>query len=202
MDLQLLWFVSRATGFVSLSLFSAVLILGMATAGRASGRRLSRAGVLRLHRQMSLVALVFLVLHIVTAILDSYVDIGRLAVIVPFSSRYATFWVGLGTIAVDLMIAIAISSLLRSRLPRSVWKCIHLTAYAMWAASAVHGLFNPGGDSGAGWLQIGVAGNVLAVVVAAIGWRLRRVRHPDASARRAADAIHRAAAAELTRSPR
>ncbi len=193
MDTRWLWFVSRSTGVVVVTLFSAVMVLGMATAARAGfapGRRLSRAAVLRLHRQMSLVALVFLLVHIATAILDGYVDINVLDVFVPFLAGYAPLWVGLGTVAVDLLIAVWVSSLIRTRLPARLWKGVHWAAYAMWPLAVLHGLFNPGGDGSAGWLQVVLAVNVLAVLMAALLWRLRRTDHPDTAARRAGDHRH------------
>jgi len=193
MDTVWLWFVSRASGVVTVMLFSAVMVLGMATAARvgsAPGRGLSRAAVLRLHRQMSLVALVFLVVHIATAILDGYVDINVVDVFVPFLAGYAPLWVGLGTVAVDLLIAVGASSLIRTRLPARLWKGVHWAAYAMWPLAIAHGLFNPGGDGSARWMQVVLAANVLAVASAAALWRLRRSDHPDTAARRAGDHRH------------
>lgn len=193
MNTPWLWFVSRSNGVVAMTLFSVVMVLGMATAGRAgsaSGRVRSRAAVLRLHLQMSLVALVFLVAHIATAILDGYVDINLLDVFVPFQASYAPLWVGLGTVALDLLIAVGVSSLIRARLPARLWKGIHWAAYAMWPLALLHGLFNRGGDGSAGWLQVVLNVKVLAVLMAALLWRLRRTDHPDTAARRAGDHRH------------
>lgn len=197
MDSQLLWFASRATGAVSLTLFSAVMVLGALTARRAAIAGLGRAGILRLHRSMSLTALVFLAVHIVTAILDGYVDIGLLDVVVPFLSGYAPLFVGLGTVVLDLGIAIGITSALRTRLSPKVWKAVHWSAYAMWPLAMLHGIFTPGGDADAWWMQLVLAVNLAAVLVA-VGWRVRRDQHPDATARSAADQQHRRAA-ELVR---
>ena len=140
MDPQILWYAGRATGAVSLVLFTAVLVVGILTAGRAGVAGLPRAGVQRLHRSLSLVAIVFLTVHIVTTIVDGYVDIGWWDVVVPFAAGYDPFWVGLGTVAVDLLVAIGITSALRRRLPLGVWRAVHLTAYAMWPIALLHGL--------------------------------------------------------------
>lgn len=192
MDPQLLWFVSRATGVVTLTVFTAVMVLGMMTAGRGGTTAvagLSRAVVLRLHRYLSLLALVFLVAHIATAILDGYVDIGLTDVLVPFVAGYAPFWVGLGTLVLDLGIAVAVTSLLRTRLPRRVWKGVHLLAYAMWPVAILHSLFTSGGDAGSTWMTVTVVGCAVAVLIAA-GFRLRPDRHPDTLARRRGDVAH------------
>lgn len=189
MDSQLLWFTSRATGVVSLTLFSAVMVLGILTARRRAPGGLGRAGILRLHRSISLTALVFLVVHVATAILDGYVDIGLLDVFIPFLSGYAPVFVGLGTVVFDLGIAIGITSALRTRLPATIWKVVHRSAYAMWPLAMLHSLFTPGGDAAARWMQIVLVVN-LVVVLAAVGARMRRDRHPDTVVRAEADAQH------------
>ena len=95
MNTQVLWFSSRATGAVSLLLFTAVMVLGIATAGRVGFAGFPRAAVLRLHRTVSLVAVVFLVVHVVTAIADGYVDLGYWDVLcrsAPGSTRCGSGW--------------------------------------------------------------------------------------------------------------
>jgi hypothetical protein len=57
--------------------------------------------------------LVFLALHIVTAVVDPFTHLGWLTAVVPFSSNYRTFWLGLGTITFELLLAIVATSLAR-----------------------------------------------------------------------------------------
>ena len=189
MDPQILWYAGRATGAVSLALFTAVLVVGILTAGRAGVAGLPRAGVQRLHRSLSLVAIAFLTVHIVTTIVDGYVDIGWWDVVVPFAAGYDPFWVGLGTVAVDLLVAIGITSALRRRLPLGVWRVVHLTAYAMWPIALLHGWGVSGGDGRQTWLIV-VDIVCAATVLAALGYRLRPDRHPDTMARQAARSVH------------
>ncbi|MBM9476042.1 ferric reductase-like transmembrane domain-containing protein [Nakamurella flavida] len=180
MDSSALWYLSRAAGVVALVLFTAVLVLGIATSGRAGSAVLPRAGVLRLHRSISLSALVFLALHIVSAIADGYVELGVVDVFLPFGSAWDPFWVGLGAVAVDLLLAVTITSLLRRHLPVRLWRGVHLAAYAMWPIAVAHGLGSAGGDGVRPW-TLAVSGVcVLAVVGALWRWRLRSDRHPDA----------------------
>ncbi|HEY7812600.1 MAG TPA: ferric reductase, partial [Nakamurella sp.] len=95
MNDQVLWYASRATGAVSLVLFTAVLVLGLLTAGRRRLAGLPRAGVLRLHRNLALLAVTLLAVHVVSAIVDGYVDLGLWDVVVPFGAGYDPFWIGL-----------------------------------------------------------------------------------------------------------
>jgi hypothetical protein len=89
-----LWYASRATGVVSLVLFSVVAILGIMVnrQGRLPG--LPRFAVTGLHRSLSLLTVAFLGIHITTAIADGYVHIPWLSTIVPFTSGYERFWKG------------------------------------------------------------------------------------------------------------
>lgn len=198
MNEQILWYASRATGAVSLILFTVAVVVGILTAGRSAVAGLPRAGGQRLHRSLSLVAIAFLTVHIVTAIVDGYVDITWWDVVVPFAAGYDPFWVGLGTVAVDLLIAIGITSALRRHLPLLLWRAVHLTAYAMWPIALLHGWGVAGGDGRQDWLII-IEIACTVCVLAALGDRLRPDRHPDTTARRAARVVHPRARTEAGR---
>lgn len=184
MNDQVLWYASRATGAVSLVLFTAVLVLGLLTAGRRRLAGLPRAGVLRLHRNLALLAVTLLAVHVVSAIVDGYVDLGLWDVVVPFGAGYDPFWIGLAAVAVDLLLAIGLTSALRRHLPVRVWKGVHLTAYLMWPLALLHGFGVSGGDGRERWMLVVDAVCILAVL-AALAVRLRPDRHPDRVARAA-----------------
>ena len=100
-----LWFASRATGIVALVLLTGVMVLGITVNrhGRLPG--LPRFAVTSLHRAVSLLAVTFVAVHIATAIADPFVTIGIAASVVPFVSHYQPFWLGLGAVSIDLMLA-------------------------------------------------------------------------------------------------
>lgn len=136
----LLWFASRGTGVVSILLCTAVLLLGLVTAGRRRPGGDHAAVTMGLHRTLALGSLAFLVAHIGTAIAETYVSLDAISAIVPFTSGYERIWVGLGTLAVDLLIALVGTSLVRHRLPEKLWRTVHLMAFAAWLMAIVHGL--------------------------------------------------------------
>jgi sulfoxide reductase heme-binding subunit YedZ len=189
MNTQILWYSSRAIGAVSLELITAVMVLGIATAGRAGSARLPRAGVLRLHRTLTLTAVAFLAVHIVTAVADGYVDLSYLDAFVPFGAGFDPLWIGLAAVAVDLLVAIGITSALRRHLPARLWRWVHLTAYAMWPLALLHGFGVAGGDGRQSWMLI-VDAVCIAAVLGTLVYRLRPDRHPDTVARSAADVVH------------
>ena len=165
-----LWYATRAAGLVSLLLLTASVLLGVLTAGRFSSERWPRFLTTGLHRNISLLVLVFLALHIGTTVLDTYVSIPVTAVFVPFLSSYKTFWLGLGTIALDLLLALVVTSVVRGRLGHRSWRRVHWLAYACWPVGLAHGL-GIGTDRDTVWvfaLTIGCA----AAVAAAATWRL------------------------------
>lgn len=190
MNATVLWYSSRATGAVTLVLFTAVMVLGMATAGRASAPVLPRAAVLRLHRNLSLTAVAFLAVHIGTAIIDGYVNLGVWDVVLPFRAGFDPFWVGLGSVAVDLLLAIGITSALRRYLSSTTWRVIHLTSYAMWPLALAHGWGIAGGDGHQRWMVLLDVACIALVAGAALWWRLRPDQHPDRLARRSGHARH------------
>ncbi|HEY8306921.1 MAG TPA: hypothetical protein VIG79_09590 [Lapillicoccus sp.] len=71
---EILWFVSRATGVASVVMLT-VLVLGMLTASRRAPQGIRSAVVMGMHRSLALGASAFLVVHIATAIMESYVNI-------------------------------------------------------------------------------------------------------------------------------
>jgi sulfoxide reductase heme-binding subunit YedZ len=165
-----LWYASRATGVVTLLLMTAVLLLGILVnrQGRLPG--LPSFAVTGLHRNVSLLAVAFLAIHVITAIVDPYVTIGLAAAVLPFVSAYKPFWLGLGAISLDLIAALILTSLARARMSRRAWRGIHWLAYAAWPLAVVHSL-GSGSDARSGLVLAVLAGCVLAVGVA-LSWRL------------------------------
>lgn len=166
---ELLWFLTRASALVAMVLLTVTVVLGALTTGRAAPVAIPVAARTALHRTVSGVAFVFTALHVVTVIADGYVDIGWLSLVVPFSSAYDPFWVGLGTLAFDLVLAVAVTSLLRDRLPLRLWRVLHLAGYPLWAVALAHGL---GSSTSDGAVMLGVAVVCGLAGTGALVWRL------------------------------
>jgi predicted ferric reductase len=146
-----LWYATRATGLVTLLLLTISMMLGMLTAARSSAEQWPRFLVVGLHRNLSLVTLVFLALHVGTTVADSYTSIGPQDAIVPFISAYHTWWLGLGAVASDLLIALVLTSVLRRRLGHRAWRAVHWCGYLCWPVALAHGL-GIGTDRGRSWV--------------------------------------------------
>lgn len=165
-----LWYASRATGVVSLGLLTAVVLLGILVnrGGRLPG--LPRFAVTGLHRNLSLLSVMFLVVHVASVIVDPYVTIGWAQAILPWGSGYQPLWVGMGTVALDLILALVLTSLVRLRMKQRTWRAVHWLAYAAWPVALVHGI-GAGTDLRSGWMLWATIAMAGAVGLAA-GWRL------------------------------
>lgn len=170
MNDQTLWFATRGAGVVSMLLFSAVTCLGILTVMRVQSPSWPRFLTVELHRNVALLSVVFLVVHIVTAIVDPFTSLGVLAAAVPFASSYRPLWVGLGAISLDLMLAIVVTSLLRAWIGQRVWRAVHWLAYGAWPLALVHGIGS--GSDTPGWWMRGIDAACVLAVGAAVVWRV------------------------------
>ena len=134
--MNVLWVLSRATGLVSLALLTAVVVLGVLVRRRSTAGTGQRFVLVGLHRNASLLAVLLLVVHVATVVLDSYVSVRWYDALVPFLGGYHPFWLGLGTLSVDLVGLLVVTSLLRHRLPPRLWRAVHLSAVRRLAGGA------------------------------------------------------------------
>jgi methionine sulfoxide reductase heme-binding subunit len=176
---EIMWYGSRATGLVALVLFTGSLVVGVLGAGRFASTGWPRFTLAGVHRSVSLLAVVFIAVHITTATVDPYAGIGWLDAIVPFVSIYHPVWLGLGAVATDLTIAVVVTSLLRPRVNYRLWRAVHWASYACWPLAVVHGIGTTPADIRLDWV-VAINAACLVTVVAAIGWRIthRVAVHP------------------------
>jgi methionine sulfoxide reductase heme-binding subunit len=146
-----LWYLTRATGGVALVLLTVTLILGIIDVTRVSSDRMPRFVVDAVHRTASLFVVVLLVIHVLTAVLDSFAPIRLADAFVPFGGAYRPVWVGLGALSFDLLVAVAATSVLRGRIGARTWRAVHWVAYACWPLAFVHAL-GTGSDVRPGWM--------------------------------------------------
>jgi DMSO/TMAO reductase YedYZ heme-binding membrane subunit len=165
-----LWYASRSTGVVALLLLTAVMLLGVLVTRQGRLPGLPRFAVSGLHRNLSLLATAFVALHVLTAVVDGYVNIPLTAAVVPLTSSYERIWLSLGAISLDLTLALIITSLLRRHMSRRAWRAVHLLAYLSWPIAWVHSFF-ASGDLQHGVLFV-IALICLIAVAGAVVWRL------------------------------
>lgn len=167
----MLWFANRGTGFVLLVLLTIATMLGVLSTARVTTRLWPRMLSQGLHRNVSLLAVTFLAAHVATAVLDTFVDIRWWHAFVPFSGTYEPLWLGLGSFALDLLIAVTATSALRHRMSHRPWRAVHVMAYAAWGLGLIHGI-QIGTDAATQWgaaLNYGCIAAVSVAVIARFG---------------------------------
>lgn len=159
------WYFARATGMVALVLLTAIIVLGVLGPLRVSTELWPRFAIRTVHRDLSLLALVVIAIHVITIVADTYVSVPLSAAVVPWGSSYSPFWTGLGALAFDLIIALVVTSLIRNRLGFRSWRFIHWGAYVAWPLAVAHGIAT-GTDTMAAWNLIATVVCIAAVAIA------------------------------------
>jgi sulfoxide reductase heme-binding subunit YedZ len=165
-----LWALGRGTGLVALGMFTLTLVLGIVTRSGRAALGVGRFGVAELHRTAALTGTSLIALHLGTLFFDPYAQLRLVDFVLPFLGSYRPVWLGLGTLAVDLLFVVTVVSLLRGRVGPRVFRAVHYATYALWPLALVHALGN-GSDTGTLWFRA-LAGVCVAAVAVALTWRL------------------------------
>jgi sulfoxide reductase heme-binding subunit YedZ len=165
-----LWYLGRGTGVGALVLLTLSVCLGIITRSGRRMRVLPRFALNDLHKTAALTATGLLAVHIGSLLFDPYAQLRLADVIIPFQGQYRPLYLGVGTLAVDLIALVVGTSLVRHRIGPRVFKAVHWLTYALWPLALLHGL-GIGTDAPSTWftaLAAACAGVVGLVVV----WRV------------------------------
>ena len=168
------WYAARAGGVVAYLLLTLVVVLGTTLSSHVRNERWPRFALQDVHRFAGLLAGTFVVIHVVAIAIDSYLPFTLRSLLVPFASSYRPAFVGLGVVAAELLLALAITNRLRDRIAYTAWRRLHYLNFAVWGGATIHGL-GSGTDRSSPWLLTLEALCVFAVLLA-VGWRVLRVR--------------------------
>ena len=168
------WYTARAAGIVAYLLLTAVVLVGLTLAGKAQLPRWPKFAVTELHRFGGLLVGVFLSIHVLTIAIDTYTRFSLTQLLVPLTSGYRPAWVALGIVAAELLVALAVTNLLRGRLPYRLWRRLHYLTFLVWAGATAHGI-GAGTDTRTIWMLPLYVVSVSSVL-AALTWRLTRNR--------------------------
>jgi sulfoxide reductase heme-binding subunit YedZ len=165
-----MWYLTRSTGLVSLVLLTGTVVLGMISSVGWTTERWPRFVSQAVHRNLSLLCVALIGIHVATTVADGYVPIGFLDAIVPFRTAYRPLYVGLGALSLDLLLAVALTSGLRRRIGADSWRAIHWLAYLCWPIALIHAL-GTGSDTRLS-VAIVIEGLCVVAVVTTGLWRL------------------------------
>jgi predicted ferric reductase len=134
------WYVARSGGLVAWALLTASTCIGLAQASRLLRGAAKAPWILDLHRYLAMLTVVFTGVHLVGLWADSFVTFGPLELLVPMMSGWRPGAVAWGIVALYTLIAVQVTSLLMSRLPRRLWHTVHLSSLGLFVMATVHGV--------------------------------------------------------------
>lgn len=165
-----LWYLGRGTGVSALVLLTLSVCLGIVT---RSGRRLPglpRFALTDLHKTAALTAAGLLAVHIGTLLFDPYAQLRLADVVLPFQGQYRPIYLGLGTLAIDLVALVVATSLLRHRIGPRAFKVVHWLTYLLWPLALLHGL-GIGTDAPSTWFTA-LSAACVGLVAMIVAWRV------------------------------
>jgi len=170
---QVWWYIARSGGIVALVLSAASVLWGLLLSSRYLHGGPKPAGLLNLHTFLGALTIVFSVFHLVGLYMDSFVEFGITELLVPFRSTWRPAEVAAGVIAFWLLLAVQATSLVMKRIPRRLWKWIHLGSYILLPLGVVHGI-TAGTDAGTSWYQL-LSGGLIGLLAFLTAWRALKV---------------------------
>ena len=177
MTSQLWWYTARSGGIVAWALLNASVLWGLVLSTKVFGKRPRPNWVLDLHRFLGGAAVVFTAIHIASIVFDSYVNFGFIDILVPFTSSWHPVAVAWGIVALYLLIAVEVTSLMRKRLSKQMWRATHYASFPLFVLATTHAL-SAGTDRAALLMRAGAVFTTASVVaftaVRVAGTRRRR----------------------------
>lgn len=144
------WYIVRAGGIVAFALLTAAVVVGLLLSGRPASKRWPKFALEDVHRFLGILAAVFIGVHALGLLLDSYLPFSIRDLVVPGTAPYRPVATALGVVAAELLGALAITNHYRRRIPNALWKKAHRLNFAVWLLALAHGIF-AGTDSGSAW---------------------------------------------------
>ena len=189
------WYVARASGMVAFALLTTTVALGLVMSGRARLRRWPRFAVEDVHRFASLLTWSFVGIHALALLADSYLPFSLADLVVPGIAPYRPLATALGVLAAELLAALALANLLRTRIPYRLWRRTHYLNFAVWLLALGHGVTS-GSDSDTAW-ALGLYVLAASVIAGLTAWRVLSTRSAGSWAVRFATPIAALLAADL-----
>ena len=168
------WYAARAGGMVAFVLLTVGVLLGLGLSGRARLKDWPRFALEDVHRFVGLLAGTFVAVHVLVLLLQGYVPFSVADLVIPFAASFKPLPTALGVIAMELMVALALTNRFRRELPYTFWRRAHYANFAVWLFALVHGVAS-GTDTGTAWGAALYAVSAGAVAGLAV-WRFAKQR--------------------------
>jgi len=160
------WYLARSSGMVAWGLLTLATLWGVFLSTGILRERRRPAWLLSLHRWLGGLSVIFVGIHLAGLMLDSYVEFAWVDLLIPGTSEWRPVAVAFGVVGLYLLIAVEGTSLLMKKLPKPLWKQIHMTSFALFWLVSVHGAL-AGTDATAGWYRVASEAMIGSVMLVA-----------------------------------
>ena len=174
LDPKTTWYVARASGLLTWLLCVAALSWGLFLSSALVKRRGLPAWLLDLHSFLGTLTVLFCSVHLIALVLDDYVEFGWADLFIPMASAWRPGAVAWGIVAMYLLVAVELTSLARQRLPRRVWRAVHMSSFGIVVFGTIHGIL-----AGTDWSTAVVQAGLVATATVVFGVIAVRLTKPN-----------------------
>ena len=136
------WEVARASGLAAYVALCIAVLTGLAPRTQALGFLATNRAVRALHDWTPWIVIPAGLVHVVALLLDATARIGILDVFVPFLTSYGQLAIGLGTISLDLLIIVLVTTWMRRRFSNNAWQWWHRVSYLGFVTMFLHAMLS------------------------------------------------------------
>jgi methionine sulfoxide reductase heme-binding subunit len=171
----LTWHITRASGVIAYALLTGSTLWGLGLSTRVHGKRPPRPWMLDVHRMLGGLAVVLTALHMLSIAFDNFVDYRVVDLFVPFAIGWKTVGVAAGIVAMYLLVAVEMTSVLRNRqrISQSAWRRVHYLSFLLFVLSSAH--FIAVGTDAASPFIVGIILVAVVSVIALTAYRIHKV---------------------------
>jgi sulfoxide reductase heme-binding subunit YedZ len=139
---EFFWVLARVSGLSAYAALAVALLTGVALRTAVLDWLGSNRAVRSLHEFTTVLWIPLAALHVLSLLLDATARIGIVDVFVPFHAAYGTLAIGLGSLSLDVLVAVTVAAYLKRRMRKDVWLWVHRLAYAAFALIFLHAVLS------------------------------------------------------------
>ena len=139
---QFFWVLARIGGLGSYAALAVALVTGIALRTAVLDWLGSNRALRSLHEFTTVLWIPLAVVHLAALLLDRTARIALIDLVLPFHSPYGTLGIGLGALAVDVLVVVTATAYLKRRMPGALWKWLHRLAYVAFALIFLHSVLS------------------------------------------------------------
>jgi methionine sulfoxide reductase heme-binding subunit len=136
------WELARASGLAAYAALCIAVLTGLAPRTRALSFLAQNRAVRALHDWTPWIIIPAALTHVVALLLDATAQISLVSVFVPFQTSYGQLAIGLGTISLDLLIVVLVTTWMRRSMSNGAWQFFHRLSYVGFVAMFLHAVMS------------------------------------------------------------